>query len=206
MSGLLARVTGNSGGSPGPGAYSIRTSVGDAPKYTFKSRHDLSSRPVTAPYRDLPSTVGAGPKIALASRHQVRGSEATPGPSYVPPPLGQGSQKSSLSYRHAGFRDSRADNPGPGAYSIPARFGNEANKFTLHSRTGTRDDATISPGPAAYSPDINATRRRAPSASMHVRTPIRDREQTPGYVDLGSTLRGRGCTIGRRETLDLIAI
>jgi hypothetical protein len=41
---------------------------------------------------------------------------------------------------------------------------------------------------------------------MHIRPSDRARDGTPGYVDLGSTLTKRGCTIGRRETLDIIPI
>jgi hypothetical protein len=54
---------------------------------------------------------------------------------------------------------------------------------------------------------MDAVKPRAPSPTLHQRTPLREAEQTPGYVDLGSTLnRGGGITIGLKETLDLIPV
>ena len=190
--------------TPGPGAYTPNDkTLGNAPKYTMKGRHELAEKPNAAPYRALPSSVGEGPKISMASRHKVRDVENTPGPNYMPPPLGADAQKSSMSHRHSESRDSRYDNPGPGAYNIQPKFANDAQKSTLHGRTGV-DRLNDSPGPAAYMPNIDATKKRAPASTMHIRPKVRGPEQTPGYVDLGSTLNRRGITIGRRETLDLI--
>ena len=183
MSGLLARRTGNGGNDPGPGAYAIRGTIGDAPKYTIKGRHETANRPLAAPYRSLPSTVGNGPKISMASRHADREVTATPGPNYLPPALGADATKTTMSYRHAETRDSRLDNPGPGAYSIQPRFANDAPKATLHQRTGKTDDNTISPGPAAYLPNMDAVKKRAPSATMHVRPRDSQLEVTPGPSD-----------------------
>jgi hypothetical protein len=181
--------------------------IDDAPKYILKSRHPVPERPRTAPYRDLRSSVGEGPKIALASRHRERAAESTPGPGYIPPALGADAQRSVLASRHAQGRDSRLDNPGPGAYTITPKFANDANKYTLHGRTGQRTDETISPGPGAYLPNRDAVRPRAPSSTLHIRPELRGPEQTPGDVDLGSTLnRGRGITVGLREHLDLIQV
>jgi hypothetical protein len=163
-------------------------------------------RPTTAPYRTLPSSVGEGPKISLASRHKTRDAENTPGPGYVPPALGSDAQKSALASRHSEGRDSRLDNPGPGAYTIAPKFANDANKYTLHQRTGTRSDETASPGPGAYAPNMDAVKPRAPSATLHIRPQNPRRDETPGYVDLGSTLTHGGRTIGLREYLDLIPV
>ena len=190
--------------TPGPGAYSPSDkTLGNAPKYTMKGRHEQTEKPNAAPYRALPSSVGEGPKISMSSRHKVRDVENTPGPNYVPPPLGADAQKTSMSYRHGESRDSRYDNPGPGAYNIQSKFANDAQKSTLHGRTGT-DRVNDSPGPAAYTPNIDATKKRAPASTMHIRPSVKGPEQTPGYYDIGSTLNRRGITIGRRETLDLI--
>ncbi|OHT06913.1 hypothetical protein TRFO_24952 [Tritrichomonas foetus] len=41
---------------------------------------------------------------------------------------------------------------------------------------------------------------------MHIRPRMNGPESTPGYVDLGSTLTGKGITIGLRENLDLIPV
>jgi hypothetical protein len=194
--------------TPGPGAYSPGDrALGNAPKYTMKSRHEEVVRPITAPYRNLPSSVGEGPKISLASRHKQRTTENTPGPGYLPPALGSNAQKSALASRHTLSRDSRLDNPGPGAYTIQSKFANDANKYTLHSRTGNQTDETISPGPGAYLPNIDAIKPRAPSSTLHIRPEIKGPEQTPGYVNLGSTLnRGGGITIGLKEYLDVIPV
>jgi hypothetical protein len=193
--------------TPGPGAYTPTDSNrARGASYTLKSRHESVERPNTAPYRDIGSTVGAGPKISLSSRHKVRVGDDTPGPSYVPPDLGADAQKSALSSRYADARDPRADNPGPGAYSIAPKFANEGAKSTLHQRTSGGGPDHCSPGPAAYSPDYGAAQPRSPSASLHIRPKDPSRDQTPGYVDLGSTFSSRGWTIGLREPLDLIVV
>ena len=194
--------------TPGPGAYNPSdATLKVGPKFTFKGRHETSTRPDTAQYRLLPSTIGQGPKISLGSRHAERNSENTPGPSYIPPSFGSNARKSSMGMRHKELRSSSADFPGPGAYSIPERFARDARKSSLHSRT--MDSFTIgdvSPGPAQYTPDYSSQKPRAPSATMHIRTKLPQPEQTPGYYDLGSTLKGPSFTIGRREELALISV
>ena len=193
--------------TPGPGAYNpTDKTLGNAPKYTMKGRYETKQNVNAAPYRSLPTTVGNGPKISMSSRHADREITATPGPNYVPPALGADAPKPSLSYRHAGARDSRIDNPGPGAYNIEPKFANDAQKYTLHQRTGKTDDTTISPGPGASLPNIDAVRKRAPASSIHIRPKDNQPESTPGYVDLGSTLNGKGITIGLRENLDLVQV
>jgi hypothetical protein len=149
----------------------------------MKSRHDEVQRPNTAPYRDLPSSVGEGPKIALASRHKERTPENTPGSTYIPPALGSDAQKSSLSYRPAECRDSRLNNPGPGAYSMTAKFAHEANKYTLHQRTGNQSDEISSPYPGAYLPNMDAIKPRARSAALHARPSERTSDVTPSRPD-----------------------
>lgn len=190
--------------TPGPGAYDTRGSLG-GPRWTMKGRHSRDTAPTNAPYRSLPSTVGSGPKISLSSRHNTRDGDVTPGPSYVPPGIGSGARKTALSGRHAPLRSSM-DTPGPGAYNVRPMFANDAKKSTLHGRTRGPEEGTASPGPAAYSPNVNATKPRAPAATMHVRTKLPGPESTPGYYNIGSTLRGPKFTIGHRETLDLVPI
>jgi hypothetical protein len=53
---------------------------------------------------------------------------------------------------------------------------------------------------------MDAVLPRAPAATMHIRPEVRGREETPGYVNLGSTLTKGGITIGRRETLGAIFV
>lgn len=205
MEPIFARCTGRRDANPGPGAYETRGKLG-GPSWTMKGRHEQATRPITAPYRSLPSTVGSGPKISLASRHKERTGDDTPGPSYIPPGIGSDARKSTMASRHTPLRSSMADTPGPGAYTIEAKFANDAPKATLHGRTGTNDASTASPGPGAYMPNMDAVKRRAPSASMHIRTKLHQPEDTPGYYNIGSTLQGPKFTIGRREGLDLIAV
>ena len=197
MSGLVARATGGRSPSPGPAAYTVASTLGDAPKYTLKSRHDMNTKANDAPYRDLPTTVGDAPKYSLASRHKVKDAESTPGPNYVPPPLGADAQKASMSSRHGDARDPRADNPGPGAYNIQPKFANDAQKSTLHGRTGSDKDGTDSPGPAAYNPNMDAVRAKAPAASMHIRPQDRNAEVTPGPGDyaISRDLGGKGASM-----------
>jgi hypothetical protein len=202
---LFARVTSKLAG-PGPVSYAINRTLGSGPKHTLKSRHPEEARPLTAPYRVIPSAVGERPKASLASRHSSRTPSDTPSPTYLPPPFGTDARRLALSSRRAGSRDPSADNPGPGAYSIEPRFARDANRFTLHQRTRTAEPGAASPGPGAYSPDFGAVRHRPPAASMHIRPSDPARDATAGYVNLRSTLTRRGCTIGRRETLDIIPI
>ena len=190
--------------TPGPGQYSpTNANKASTPRYTIGNRLESTNHPNTAPYRALPTTIGEGPKIALSSRHREHQAAGTPGPNYVPPALGSDGKKVSMSFRYGNERDARADNPGPGAYEISPRFANDANKYTLKSRTGI-STTDISPGPAAYSPDFTKVKKSAPRASMHIRPKDKGPEQTPGYVDLGSTLHGPSYTIGRRESIDVM--
>ena len=193
--------------TPGPGAYSPNPVFTRPPSYSLSSRHnDISTRPETAPYRVLPSTFGQGPKISMSSRHATKLSNTeSPGPTYVPPSLGSDAPKISMTSRHAQVRGSQ-DTPGPGAYSIQSSIGSGKGPV-FHARAGDPMHVnTDSPGPGAYLPDMNAVLRKAPAASMHVRTKLNEPESTPGYVDLGSTLNGRGFTIGRKEGLDIVPI
>ena len=208
MSELLARVTSHDAASPGPAAYQTDYKIGsESPSFTIKGRHETISRPVTAPYRALPSTIGQGPKFTMTSRHKDRDISTTPGPNYEPPAFGSDAKKISMSYRHSEVRDSRADNPGPGAYDVQPKFAKEATAYTLKGRTKNQwESESISPGPAAYSPDYSKVRKSAPSPTMHIRPQQRTVEETPGYVDLGSTLSGPKYTIGNRETLDVCRI
>jgi hypothetical protein len=46
------------------------------------------------------------------------------------------------------------------------------------------------PGPGAYRPQYERILPAAPKYGMHVRTKLPEREQTPGYRNIGSTLGG----------------
>jgi hypothetical protein len=203
MSGLLARVTSSSAPNPGPGAYSIRGSIGTAPRYTLKSRHDIAEHPNTAPYRRLPSMIGIGRVAALSSRYERAPRTDAPGPSYVPAPLGSSARRSALASRYE-RADPRAAVPGPGQYQVPAPFGRSGPKFGLRGRPSTPTSGHDSPGPAAYRVSADAGRTRARTATLHIRPPDPLKSGGGAYVDLGSTLTRKRCTIGRRETLDFV--
>ena len=168
--------------TPGPGAYAPTFSdKPKAPSYSIKFRHDRDPKPEGAQYYNIPSTVGQGPRYSLGSRVETRPAESTPGPSYIPPPLGSDAKKTSLSFRHSEARDPMADTPGPGAYNITAKFANDAPKSSMHGRTQDMFQfGSQSPGPAAYMPNFEATKKRAPTASLHVRTSIEKSDVTPG--------------------------
>jgi hypothetical protein len=53
---------------------------------------------------------------------------------------------------------------------------------------------------------VDAVKPRSPAATMHIRPHEREPDVKPQYVDLGSTLTKKKCTIGRRETLDMVPI
>jgi hypothetical protein len=161
----------------------------------------------------LPSTVGQGPKIAVGLRFdsKKRKNEKLPGPDYVPKPLGSDRPKISFALHPISKQKKPVDPkikvfPGPGAYDIRPVFANEAVKFSLHQRTGVHEDESVSPGPAAYNPDISAVKPKALARFLHQRPEVKVKERGPGYVDLGSTLKRQGFTIGRRETLELVRI
>ena len=180
----MCRMVGGGGrrNNPGPSAYHIKSTIGDAPKYTIKGRHRSVEKPNNAPYRVLPTTVGESPRISLKSRHKEAEGYVTPGPNYVPPRLGANATKTSFHSRPATAKDPRIDNPGPGAYNYTPRFANDANKYTFHQRTAVsaRD---FSPGPAAYAPDYKKVKKSTPQATMHIRPEGRAIAVTPGPSD-----------------------
>jgi len=204
---IRPQTTNSTNVTPGPGSYEpTDKNLKTAPKFTMKSRRDREIKTTSAEYHYIPSTIGEGPKISFGSRHVIREVEDTPGPSYVPPSLGNDSKKVTMGIRHNEVKDSRSDNPGPGAYKIEPLFAKDACKFTLHGRTGDKSTESVSPGPGAYMPNFDAVKSRAPSSSMHIRPKEKTTETTPGYVNLGSTLTEKKVTIGSREKVAVIPI
>jgi hypothetical protein len=167
--------------APGPSDYKVPSTVGDAPKWTINSRHELKDREALSEYRALPSTVGDGPKLSIGNRFPEHVS-ASPGPSYVPPGLGEGVHKPSIASRNQEVTDPRASNPGPGSYEISPRFSNEAHKYTLKGRQNV-EYSNPSPGPAAYSPDFKKAKVSAPAPSIHIRPAEKTDTSSPGPSD-----------------------
>ena len=187
-------------GIPGPGAYSPSGKPG-GPRYSIGERHPIEDRPITAPYRSFPSSIGQGRKVAIMGRHELRG-DTTPGPSYIPPGIGASGKMWTMGKRYAPLKP--LDTPGPGEYKVGTDFARQARSSSLHGRDKTIDIQKDSPGPAAYTPNALATKRRSPATTIHLRTKLRDPDQTGGYCNLGSTLHGPRYTIGRRYTMDVI--
>jgi hypothetical protein len=65
MTGLVARVVGNSTMELSPSACDIKAAISDTPKCTLKGRHPVRDKTSRAGYRQLPSLVRASPKISL---------------------------------------------------------------------------------------------------------------------------------------------
>lgn len=197
---LTCRMTGGGNRSnPGPADYNIKSKMGDAPRYTIKNRIEQKNNPNQAGYVSFPSTVGDGHKFSLSSRHKELEGINTPGPDYVPPKFGSDAKKSTLHIKDSGNRDDRLGYPGPGAYSLTPRIGNDSLKYSLRSRTGT-ENPDISPGPAAYNPDFKQVQRRTPSPSFHIRPDDPKRLQTPGPSDyqISRDMGGKKATIHSR--------
>lgn len=170
----------------------------------MKARREAAPSQPSAPYLEIPSRIGEGPRHSLSSRHE-RPRPETPGPSYVPPPLGTDGRGASLKGSKGSARDPKKEVPGPGTYSPSPRFARDAPKFTLHKRTGDVFGSTSAgPGPGAYSPDYAAGKARAPAPTLHGRPEPPPPRQSAGYLDLGSTLTKKKCTIGGRDSLKVV--
>jgi len=113
---------------PGPGAYNLKSTVGDAPKYSLRKR--------TAP-----------PEVNM--------NEPGPG-SYNPlPKFGSTSRKAEMHKRLDPSDSIDRSQPGPGCYNPQAPLGskvatgNHTNHWTFTGRS-TNEGVNASPGPAAY--------------------------------------------------------
>jgi len=168
---------------PGPGSYDAPVVFGSGPKFSMKGRYETKKNIESAPYHNIPSTVGEGPKVSFGQRIEKTISEQTPGPSYVPPPLGQESLKISMGQGRTAVKNYKNDIPGPGSYSIPPTFANEAPTITLHTRIPDNGTETISPGPGAYYPNIDSVKKCAPKSSLHIRPKENEKIVTPGPSD-----------------------
>ncbi|OHT08261.1 hypothetical protein TRFO_23273 [Tritrichomonas foetus] len=213
-------------GTPGPGKYNTRPKFkGQTAPIKMKGRHELPTDTNKAPYYNLPSTVGNTTKINMHSRTETRASYVTPGPSYVPPAFGSDarkvgisppvfntrSSKSSSSRRSAstalGRRRNPDETPGPG----PGKYSTRTEPSTAHGVRikGSHDfryQNTDSPGPAAYKPRYEKVIPSAPKYGIKGRHNPKDRESTPGYRNLGSTLGGPRYSMKARANDDICII
>lgn len=192
---------------PGPGKYDVKSKLGkDAPAFSIRPRTEPSTSALTkAPYQVIPTTVGEGKKFSLGIRGKDPPIQVTPGPNYMPPAFGKGSQASSLYSRHGDVQTkARAATPGPGQYPIGTTMGG-GKKFTVKARRFApgEEGRADGPGPGKYLPQYqDGPGPRTIHGLVHDPT---DKETKPKYVDIGSTF-GKGTpkwTIGNREKLDI---
>lgn len=185
---------------PGP-KYDTSTRTGvDSPKYSMRSRIDQPFRPIAAPYQKIPDKFAAeAPKWSLSSRHPEQNREPTPGPAYIPPDFGKDGQKYSMTSRREKKRDIALEPPGPKYDCRPTDTG---HKFTMKARQFPPDEGgPDGPGAGKYLPDYDKVLHAAQKTQILEKFQPKKQDPPPGYVDLGSTLTGKGITIGRKEYL-----
>jgi hypothetical protein len=120
--------------------------------------------------------------------------DVVPGPSYLPPNMGESAQRSAIGGRIGKLRDPHLGEPGPGAYEI-GREG-ESARIVIGKRFG-REKANENPAPGAYSPVEGHAKNMT---AIHVRCEERRREEGPGPSDyeIKRELRGLAVTIHGR--------
>lgn len=75
-------------------------------------------------------------------------------------------------------RDARA-NPGPGHYSSPFKFGDDAVQYTMRQKTGSGGQEQY-PGPGQYDPTDSLTEVRNPYAKINPYHAESGIKETPG--------------------------
>ncbi|EAY05506.1 hypothetical protein TVAG_080980 [Trichomonas vaginalis G3] len=191
---------------PGPDQYKTERAFGsDAPKFTIKGRpKDRQDETPGPQYQALKSTVGEGPKFSFHGRPKDSKLDQSPGPDYVPPAFGKGSQASSFHMRKDPKTDAKNTNPGPGEYVIPSTIGAGGHKYTMKARVFPRDGPeSAAPGPSAYTPNYDATmpKVRQNTIGSHLTIRTGDKNPTPGpgeYVVPSSLSKRTSCFHSRR--------
>lgn len=208
--------------SPGPGKYNISTGIGDVPAIKFKGRHYFRPDNSKVPYYNPPSSFGKTTPIRIGPKTNRSDSTGTPGPTYVPPPFGQGSRGctfSSLERRGAskgsGSRTSRrrknpdeTPGPGPGKYNTrthdfnPDKSGKGVKIKGAHNFKYHISD---SPGPA-YRPRHECVLPSAPKIAFHIRPETKTEVYNPPYRNIRSELGGPKFTIKSRATDEIYMV
>ncbi|GCA62423.1 hypothetical protein KIPB_003438 [Kipferlia bialata] len=194
--------------SPGPGAYSMGSTVGKAPAFSLKGRtatKKAESMPGPGQY-DV-STASKSPAYSLSGRHSSSGVRtASPGPgAYATTGGTGGGPKFSMSGRTGsalGVRNTGA--PGPGAYNTTANdsVGKGKPAFSLGGRTSTGGDRVGTPGPGQYTPE--GVQPSKPAFSMRGRTSTggqRDRTPGPGQYETPKSGSGRASSLSGRTPM-----
>lgn len=186
---------------PGPAEYTTtRSIISSTPKVYMHARTEQKQEVNTAPYRNTRRSISETPKYSMRGKYFLNGDE-TPGVEYVPPDFGKDGRKLAISPR---YKDKAGDvTPGPDQYrpKTTRELGN-ARKSTFHGpKDRTFGQGTLSPGPAEYTPDFHPTKSRSPRFTIKGSKYDPQKDQTGGYVDLGTTLKGPRYSMRPRPSL-----
>ena len=196
-----------SGPAPGPGAYDYRSTLGDAPKWSFKGRHgqridSFSPGPGTYSTELWRTTGSDAPAKSMSSRYNLENKQVVPGPGEYDTAgrVGQG-PSFSLSGRHK--EKDYVSSPGPLAYRTEdwRATGKDAPAKSLASRTSLPQDKSTTPGPGAYSSPSGLG--DAPKYSLSGRTEAGKPTATPGpnQYELKGTLGGPAFSLSGRTKI-----
>ena len=185
------RIVGDQENTPGPGAYQIPSTFGSGPKYTIKKIYPQKKDESTIGCDLPPSSSNNSPRYTIGASIPIRNDTDSPGPSYVPPPMGQPYCK--INYPQRG--DEKPKSPrvvqqsfsqsrdGPGAYNIP-HLPNEvtAPSYSIGVRTDNNSwlQFNDNPSPLDYSPKISSS---APKFSIREAHDLPPDTSMPGPAD-----------------------
>ncbi|OHS93433.1 hypothetical protein TRFO_11869 [Tritrichomonas foetus] len=131
--------------TPGPGAYSVPSSFGDGPKYTFQGRPKEKIHILEPPILLLPSTLSSH-RTSFGGRTRTPPMEETPGPLDIRGTFGKDLPKISFHGRH---ELPVSDVPPPTAYNVPRSFDTRPIKILNGPRTDLIDHRPR-PKPGTY--------------------------------------------------------
>ena len=189
--------------APGPGHYSIDSSIGKAPAASISGRHALKEdrfQPgpgqYSASYEQSKHSAPAysmRPKTALP--HSAD-SVPAPGTYNISSTVGKDAPAVSMSGRHA----VRADNfqPGPGTYNLQqvGEVGKDAPHVSMAGRHDTTTTADSVPGPGSY--DVQVTRGGGISMSGRFEEKQDDWKVGPGAYSVSEHPDGPSYSMGAR--------
>jgi len=192
--------------NPGPGAYGLGTTVGNAPAFSLSGRIDRRGRDMDTPGPGSyvrPSTAPNRRDRSLGTDQRFRyKNNEVPGPGAYKQPNPNEGKGWSLGARTEYQGNGRADAPGPGAYIRPmsapsgtrksAAFGKDRRFHNQHS-----SDA---PGPGAYRPSSGLV-YTDPTKGISLKGRPKDPRPEGGgeYLYPERTHAGDHAFVGRRE-------
>ena len=172
----------------------------DANKWTIRPRVMPKERRLDPALVNLKSTIGDAPKYTMVSRHPEPNKFVPPGPNYVPPPLGKDAPKVGFTRARDPNRKDITPGPADYVATPKAAkaFGTQAP--SVHVREGGPRQlwgTVYSPGPACYKPRYNASRGDGPKWTIGHKYNDRKRDRTGEYVKQTSSLGGSKFTFAR---------